>query len=913
MRPLKQENQLYMTIKSALYLCLVLVAASLQGCEQEAATASCDHHQLPAVEGRWSGLTDRLNELHTYAENNLYGAFDSLTQTVLADCLRQLQQVGVDASTVLLHVRAWRLQALMVQNAGMADSSLVLLGRCEAFLQAHPLSSIQYTYERSYTYNLTASAHALRHQHTLAALYYHKSLESGRQLRQAYVEMAKDYANVSETYYYLSRTDLANVYSDSAALYLNKPGLQLCSTGDSLVVWAYWFHRGKIKFLEARQAEIRGDTILREALLQTSRQAFATAEQGLQQMAPERVINNLLYLYAHSGYAYLGGKPGTAELDKAQVYFEKTLALAPANPLLNLMIKPALAYVYSLRGQCARAGSMADSLRAQFPPQLTSMPPGPASLLFYAYHELARMQDRCEGRQAGATPERVSQAYEISLGLFEEMQRNLSDSESLENWSGNLNNYYLPPFEHALHYYHLQPSEERFEQLLQLSERGKAIALYRGLSRRLAQQQWTGRRRVLLDRELQLTERINNCRAVGQGAALEEALRALTAFVDSLSHSPHSEDYAFYLERRASVRPQLAALRAAYCRQGAAVVSFQQGEGCLYVLAFTSTRDTVLTLAAGPDFYKNMDAYRRSLSAEEGSLYRRSAYALYQQLFAPVDQWLGSAVDEVLVVWDKELHGLVLEALPTAPPQGRSWQRLPYLLHRYAFSYTYSLASLQAAASLSRLRPAPVAAGSFTVAHPAATDCGTALPPLAALQQALQRLPGAAAHRHFAGSSKEDFLNNAGHYRLLQLGMHACQPDALTEAYYLVFSDEGSKALLSEAEVQNLDLSADLVILASCLNAKGSNYTSEGRKSLARAFLYAGSQAVLASNEYMHEAMLVELLQHLYRISAAQHLPIGKALQQAKRSYIAAHNHNPYYWANWLLIGNPAVYLVDGG
>lgn len=889
---------------------MLLLVAGLWGCKQEP-LADCQYHQLSAAEAGLSGLTDSLNELHAYAENNLYGIFDSLTERMLTDCQRQLERVPVGASTVLLHVRALRLQALMVQNTGMADSSLLLLGRCDQLLNAHPLRSIQYIYERSYTYNLMAAAHALKHDYTLAAFYYHKSLSVGRMAPGADIEMAKDYTNLSETYYYLSRTDLADMYSDSAALYLNRSGQLLCSAGDSLVVWGYWFHRGKIKYLQARQAEIRGDTTLRDAFLKTSRQAFATAEHGLQQMSPERVINNLLYLYVHTGYAYLGGKPGLAELDTAQGYFEKTLALAPGNQLLELMIRPALAYVHSQQGQCALAAGMIDSLQAQFPPVLASMPPGPASLLFYAYHEIARTKHTCEGQLSGSTAEDTRLAYDVSLGLFEEMQRNLSDSESLENWSGNLNNYYLPPFEHALRQYRSKPTDEGFERLLQLSERGKAVALFRGLERRLAQRAWTGRRRELLDRELWLNEQINIYRATYQEEALAVAVRAMTAFVDSVRNSQDPQEHSFYLERHANIRPQLAALRAAYCREGAAVVSFQQGEGCMHVLVFTALRDTVLTLAAGPDFYKNMDAYRRSLSAEEGSLYRRSAHLFYQQFFAAIDRWLGGMVDEVLVVWDKELHGLVLEALPTENPGKRSWREIPYLLHKYAFSYTYSLASLQAGSSLRRIRPAPEEAGTFTVAKPSdRAGCGEGLPLLTALQQQLQLLPGQLTNQHFVDSRKGDFLKNAGRFRLLQLGMHGCQPDAQTEAYYLVFAGAEDELLLSEAEVQNLNLSADLVVLATCLNGRGSNHTSEGRKSLARAFLYAGSQAVLASNELMHEAMLVELVRNVYYSSTKENLPIGRALQQAKRSYLATHNHNPYYWANWLLIGNPTVYLT---
>lgn len=899
-----------MKIKLLWYWVLLPLVFGLWNCHQES-LVDCEYHQLSVAEIGLAGLTGSLNELHTYAENNLYGIFDSLTASRLADCRRQLEKIPVGASTVLLHARSLRLQALMLQNSGIADSSLLLLGRCEQLLDAHPGTSIQYIYERSYVYNLMAAAYGLKHDYTLAAFYYHKSLSVGRVAAGVDVEMAKDYTNLSETYYYLSRTDLADIYSDSAALYFNRGRQVLCSTGDSLGVLGYWFHRGKIKFLQARQAEIRGDTSLRDTLLQCSRQAFATAEQGLQQMSAERVINNLLHLYAHTGYAYLGGRPGPAELDTAQAYFEKTLALAPGNQLLELMITPALAYVFSLRGQCDVAAGMIDRLQTQFPPVAASLPPGPASLLFYAYHEIARTKDRCEGQLASHTAENTRLAYDVSLGLFEEMQRNLSDSESLENWSGNLNNYYLPPFEHALRQYRSQPTDEGFERLLQLSERGKAVALFRGLERRVAQRAWTGQRRDLLDRELWLNQQINTYRSTAQEEALAGAVRAMTTFVDSIRNSRDPQAHSFYLERHANIRPQLAELRAAYCREGAAVVSFQQGVGCIHVLVFTASRDTVLTLAAGADFYKNMDAYRRSLSAEEGSLYRRSAHLFYRQFFATIDQWLGTMVEDVLVVWDKELHGLVLEALPTAPPGRLPWQEIPYLLHKYAFSYTYSLASLQAGSSLRKIRPASEEAGTFTVVRPSnAAGCGQELPALTALQQQLQLLPAQLANQHFANSRKEDFLKNAGRFRLLQLGMHGCQPDARTEAYYLIFAGDDDELLLSEAEVQNLSLSADLVLLATCLNGRGSNYTSEGRKSLARAFLYAGSQAVLASNELMHEVMLVALVRNVYHWSAVENLPVGKALQQAKRSYIATHNHNPYYWANWLLIGDPTVRLV---
>ena len=105
-------------------------------------------------------------------------------------------------------------------------------------------------------------------------------------------------------------------------------------------------------------------------------------------------------------------------------------------------------------------------------------------------------------------------------------------------------------------------------------------------------------------------------------------------------------------------------------------------------------------------------------------------------------------------------------------------------------------------------------------------------------------------------------------------------------------------------EVYRLDLKkADLVVLSSCQTQLGKQSLGDDIVSLNRAFIYAGTPTVIASLWSVKEQPTAELM-----IAFFKNLKNGMskaAALQAAQVQTRAKNPNPYFWAGFVLTGEP--------
>jgi CHAT domain-containing protein/TPR repeat protein len=136
------------------------------------------------------------------------------------------------------------------------------------------------------------------------------------------------------------------------------------------------------------------------------------------------------------------------------------------------------------------------------------------------------------------------------------------------------------------------------------------------------------------------------------------------------------------------------------------------------------------------------------------------------------------------------------------------------------------------------------------------------------------------------------FLNEKNPFRsALVLSLHAQQAD---DGY------------LQMREIYSLDLNADLVVLSACQAGNGIMESTEGPIGLARPFFYAGARAVVASLWSINDKTTVILMKDFYRY-LAEGRAIGKALQLAKKGMLNSAWSHPYFWAGFILNGDPVV------
>jgi CHAT domain-containing protein/uncharacterized protein HemY len=105
-------------------------------------------------------------------------------------------------------------------------------------------------------------------------------------------------------------------------------------------------------------------------------------------------------------------------------------------------------------------------------------------------------------------------------------------------------------------------------------------------------------------------------------------------------------------------------------------------------------------------------------------------------------------------------------------------------------------------------------------------------------------------------------------------------------------------------DIYNLDLPVELVVLSACETGLGKEVKGEGLIGLARAFMYAGAPAVIASSWKVDDAATAALMTELYRGLYAGKPPAAALREaQAAMSKIPRFRH-PYYWAAFELQGD---------
>ena len=117
----------------------------------------------------------------------------------------------------------------------------------------------------------------------------------------------------------------------------------------------------------------------------------------------------------------------------------------------------------------------------------------------------------------------------------------------------------------------------------------------------------------------------------------------------------------------------------------------------------------------------------------------------------------------------------------------------------------------------------------------------------------------------------------------------------------LVLAQNG---FLHLADIYELDLRADLVVLSACQSALGKEVRGEGMMGMTRGFFYAGAERVLVSLWNVNDRVTVELMRRFYHGTLKEGLSPAAALRKAQDEIRRQERWRaPYYWAGFTLQG----------
>jgi CHAT domain-containing protein len=146
-------------------------------------------------------------------------------------------------------------------------------------------------------------------------------------------------------------------------------------------------------------------------------------------------------------------------------------------------------------------------------------------------------------------------------------------------------------------------------------------------------------------------------------------------------------------------------------------------------------------------------------------------------------------------------------------------------------------------------------------------------------------------------------------YRLIHFACHGFLDEIIPFRSALVLSlnaQQEEDGYLQMREIYGLTLNADLVVLSACQTGNGILERSEGPMGLARPFFYAGARSVVASLWSINDKTTVFFMKEFYRYLVKGYA-VGKALQLTKNRMLKSAWSHPFYWAGFILNGDPAV------
>ncbi|MDD4225044.1 MAG: CHAT domain-containing protein [Mariniphaga sp.] len=301
---------------------------------------------------------------------------------------------------------------------------------------------------------------------------------------------------------------------------------------------------------------------------------------------------------------------------------------------------------------------------------------------------------------------------------------------------------------------------------------------------------------------------------------------------------------------------------------------------------------------------------------EQAQQFCADAYQLYSQLISPCIDRLKNK--KVIVVPDGKLYYLPFDALLTEMPDTTGmiqFNRLPYLIRKYAVQYSYSANLLFHFSRHRQKTPNKLLA--FAPEYYSDTVKMEheifVLTPLPGIQREVEHISSKIRSKTFLGdeATELNFREECEDYDILHLAMHAFINDSLPAFSRLAFSQNNhtsqeNDGWLNLSDIYNLNIHARLTVLSACNTGSGNLKRGEGVMSLARGFFYAGCPALVMTLWDVEDAAAASIMYSFYK-NLKKGRAVDESLRKAKLHYLENANSrmaHPHYWLGFVSIGN---------
>lgn len=354
----------------------------------------------------------------------------------------------------------------------------------------------------------------------------------------------------------------------------------------------------------------------------------------------------------------------------------------------------------------------------------------------------------------------------------------------------------------------------------------------------------------------------------------------------------------------------------------------------IYIFIVNRKHTKLLPISIDSAFFDDIRKFRKLLQYPSPSDNARSVFIdyqtigirLYKTLIEPVSKYLIS--DNIVISPDNTLSYLPFEALPVSCTTDKKllYRNLKYVMDILDVSYTYS-ATFLAESVKKGYKGWSNKAIAFAPDYPEPIDVEKVLMNRQSETGVLHDLPYARLEAEFVSdithgklyandrARESTFKNEAGNYDIIHLAMHTLLNDKDPMRSTLIFSrkDSVEDGLLKAYEIYGIPLKAKMVVLSSCNTGSGLMSSGEGILSLARGFIYSGSQSVVMSMWEIEDRSGTEIVKMFYE-NLKKGYSKSASLRKARIKYL--HNadqlrSHPYFWASMVVYGdNSSLYFT---
>jgi CHAT domain-containing protein len=353
----------------------------------------------------------------------------------------------------------------------------------------------------------------------------------------------------------------------------------------------------------------------------------------------------------------------------------------------------------------------------------------------------------------------------------------------------------------------------------------------------------------------------------------------------------------------------------------AAFIEYVCSDTVLYIFIARHSTYTLIPVGIDSSFYTTLQTYRQLISStavysgiSEYKNYLISAYKIWAVMLKPCESYLKNKT-RVMISTDAKLgavcfDGLIDKLPDTATISYVDYRSPDYLVKKYAFSYCYSASWMMNASSRSQ----DVNSG-LVVFAPTYEINDTSTQKLPSLEGARKEAENIAHEWNGVlytddRASVKQFISSAPRAGIIHLAMHSQMDENKPLLSKLMFNNsDNDSSFLTAADIYGISINTSLVVIGSCNSGYGKSVQGEGMMSLARAFIYAGSQSVVMSLWPVNDASGASVMQNFYEeLESNQSMDV--ALQKAKIKFLQSSgsiNSHPSYWSAYVLTGQGKV------